>query len=148
MAKYHYVWLESHREYDENWLAQALSAGFDIHHVDGDHDNNDPANLIMVEKSDHQKLHGNHALFCHKDRNNWDDHNKRVKMGEQAYRLRESGMPWASVGKQLGYRELRATACALSVAKAYANYHEKEWPIPHVSSCTCPKCKAKRKTIA
>ena len=32
--------------------------GFDVHHIDGDHDNNDPDNLVLIEHADHFRLHG------------------------------------------------------------------------------------------
>lgn len=43
---------------DEDFLGQALRAGFDIHHMDGDHENNDPKNLVLMFGADHMMLHG------------------------------------------------------------------------------------------
>lgn len=38
--------------------------GFDVHHLDGDHENNDPRNLVLIEHTDHMALHngGTHML--------------------------------------------------------------------------------------
>lgn len=35
-----------------------LRDGFDVHHLDGDHSNDDPANLALIEHTDHMRLHG------------------------------------------------------------------------------------------
>ena len=40
------------------FLEQALEAGFDIHHMDVDHENNDPKNLVLMFGADHMMLHG------------------------------------------------------------------------------------------
>lgn len=41
------------------WINEkgSLPNGFDIHHMDGDKDNNDISNLEMVTRSEHQKKH-------------------------------------------------------------------------------------------
>lgn len=58
LQPYHYVWLEKHPERTEEWLRMCLKDGFHIHHVDGNHANNAPDNLILVEGHDHLHLHG------------------------------------------------------------------------------------------
>lgn len=55
---YHYAWLSAHPERTMDWLRFMLKAGFDIHHLDGDHDNNEPENLVLIEHVDHMRLHG------------------------------------------------------------------------------------------
>ena len=35
-----------------------LYVGFDVHHMDGNHTNNDPSNLVLIEHGDHMMLHG------------------------------------------------------------------------------------------
>ena len=37
----------------------SIPEGFSIHHLDGNKENNLPANLIMLSKSNHHKLHMN-----------------------------------------------------------------------------------------
>lgn len=39
-------------------MSERLADGFDIHHADGNPDNNDPANLVLIDTLDHAKLHG------------------------------------------------------------------------------------------
>ena len=51
------AWLDAHPERDETWLRRMAKEGFDIHHVDGDHENNDPLNLVLIEHQDHFMLH-------------------------------------------------------------------------------------------
>ena len=62
MKDYHYVWLDNHTDRTEKWLEGAISEGFDIHHMDGDHDNTDSTNLVLIEISDHFMLHSNGNL--------------------------------------------------------------------------------------
>lgn len=58
LKEYHFAWLSSHPERTSDWLRFMLKAGFDIHHLDGDHANNDPVNLVLIEHRDHMRLHG------------------------------------------------------------------------------------------
>ena len=54
---YHWIWLEAHPDKTAKWLAGMMRTGFDIHHLDHDHTNNEPGNLILVEHCDHFMLH-------------------------------------------------------------------------------------------
>ena len=58
MKSYHAVWLEAHPDRSESWLKERLLDGFDIHHIDGDRENNAPENLVLIEAVDHLRLHG------------------------------------------------------------------------------------------
>lgn len=58
MKPYHIAWLKSHPHRSARWLARRLRDGFDVHHIDGDQDNNDPSNLILIEHTDHMRCHG------------------------------------------------------------------------------------------
>jgi hypothetical protein len=51
------AWLKAHSWRSRQWLADKLADGFHIHHVDGNHSNNEPANLILIEATDHFALH-------------------------------------------------------------------------------------------
>jgi hypothetical protein len=53
-VRYYTIWLQ--------WLLQQLADGFSIHHVDGNHANNAPENLVLIEDIDHMSLHGNGGL--------------------------------------------------------------------------------------
>lgn len=57
MKEYHYIWLEAHPDRTEVWLRDKLIDGFDIHHLDHDHDNNSPDNLVLMEHRDHFMVH-------------------------------------------------------------------------------------------
>jgi hypothetical protein len=55
----HAAWLAANPNISEDWLRQKIVEGFDIHHIDGDHWNNDPDNLALIWHDDHLgKLHG------------------------------------------------------------------------------------------
>lgn len=40
-----------------------MADGFDIHHMDGVHENNDPLNLVLIECGDHLMLHNGKMRF-------------------------------------------------------------------------------------
>ena len=58
MEIYHEIWLDAHPRRTREWLEDKIKDGFVIHHIDGDHENNDPRNLLLCEGSDHMMLHG------------------------------------------------------------------------------------------
>lgn len=58
LEPHHISWLILHPTRDAQWLKDRLLEGFDVHHVDGDHDNNDPRNLVLIEHVDHMRMHG------------------------------------------------------------------------------------------
>lgn len=62
MLEHHEVWLSTHPRRTKQWLEERLEDGFDIHHIDGDHGNNSPDNLILLEHQDHMNIHG--LNFC------------------------------------------------------------------------------------
>lgn len=47
-----------HRKIFENHYGIKIPKGYHIHHIDGDHSNNDPNNLEMLLADDHAKRHG------------------------------------------------------------------------------------------
>lgn len=140
MQNYHKVWLENHPERDEEWLMTALNAGFDIHHLDGNHENDEFRNLVLVEHSDHMRMHDNPSFGV---RGDWESRTKKINLGKDAYSLRETGLGWKEVEEQVGYvgnMKYGHGSYAINAAKAYAKYHKKTWPIPHIDDCTCTKC--------
>lgn len=58
LASYHLAWLTTHPFRDEAWLLGRLDDGFQVHHADGDHGNDDPRNLILMDGDDHMRFHG------------------------------------------------------------------------------------------
>lgn len=57
LAPYHWAWLVGHPERTAVWLKAKITEGFEVHHVDGDHENNEPGNLVLIEGADHMRLH-------------------------------------------------------------------------------------------
>jgi hypothetical protein len=119
-------------------MLTALAAGFNVHHVDNNKTNNDPDNLLMVERCDHMKIHDMPNFLNKKEAPSWDSYAKRVILGESAYSMRATtSMAWLDIAQELGYKR---DAQALNVAKAYAVYNKLAWPIPHHKDCECRVC--------
>lgn len=57
LKPYHMIWLAVHPRRTEAWLRARLSEGFTVHHLDLNHDNNDPKNLALIEGRDHMMIH-------------------------------------------------------------------------------------------
>lgn len=57
LKPYHLAWLEDHPWRSKEWLLERLADGFDIHHLDGNHDNDAPSNLVLIDHADHLMLH-------------------------------------------------------------------------------------------
>lgn len=54
---YHLIWLEQHPNRTKEWLKAMMRDGFHIHHIDGNHDNNEDTNLVLIEGCDHFMIH-------------------------------------------------------------------------------------------
>ena len=133
--QYH-VWLTAHPEKDAEWLSQAMHAGFEIHHIDGDHYNNDPANLVLIEHNDHMRLHGGGLQTGTK--RDWESAATRIRLGEAAYNLRLEGKRWSAIGEALGYDGgPKSSTSAINIAAHYARLHGKTWPMAHPAGCRC-----------
>ena len=62
MKPCHLAWLGAHPHRHETWLADKFKDGDDIHHLNRDHDNTDPAILVLIEHTDHMMLHGGRTM--------------------------------------------------------------------------------------
>lgn len=124
MNEYHRAYL-SKGTMTEEFFLEALANGFDIHHVDGDHNNNDPDNLVMIYKADHFTMHGAKVFHAKMD-GRWMTQEEidsiKATQGEKAYKLRASGLLWREVDETLGKKTIH-------LAKFYAQYNKLEWPI-------------------
>ena len=141
LKPYHVNWLQKHPDRSEEWLETVLSNGFDIHHLDGDHSNNEWENLILVEHSDHMRiLHKAEplrvarpgvipAFECLKL---WNE--RFMSKGEMAYKMRsKTTMGWAEIVEALGLESKKLSKEAicgrvLNLAKSYARSHALKWP--------------------
>lgn len=63
-----------------------MKDGFHIHHIDGNHQNNDPKNLLLIEGADHLKLHGLDVYAQARNSNRQPKHRRREKV---VYIIRE-----------------------------------------------------------
>lgn len=57
LKSYHHIWCDYNHKPVE-WIILKLEEGFHIHHVDGNHFNDDPTNLVLIYGPDHLMLHG------------------------------------------------------------------------------------------
>ena len=74
--------------------------GMDVHHVDGNRDNNDPSNLILLTPEEHAKIHKNDFV-------KWA--RKGSNLGNQAFikRLKEKGPTEKEIAHRKKMAELR-----------------------------------------
>lgn len=94
-----------HRYLMELYLGRKLSSNEVVHHVDGDPLNNDPDNLVLVSRSEHQRLHAGSS------RRAWT-----LAEDERALLLREAGLKIWEVALVLG-RPFTTTARHLAKIK-------------------------------
>lgn len=127
LSEHRRVWLEVHPERDEAWLRRMGKEGFDVHHIDGDHRNNDPANLVLVEHRDHFMLHSGKRPKLHRvQQGATRGAKRRDEVGEAAYVLRcGQRLTWGGVGHSLKVGDAYASACA----KHHALKNGLEWPV-------------------
>ena len=48
---------KNYRKVYERYYQCSLLPGIDVHHIDGDHNNNSPSNLIAVTLQEHYNIH-------------------------------------------------------------------------------------------
>lgn len=121
MKDYHQVWLSVHPERTAHWLKERLIDGFDIHHIDGNKNNNHPSNLVLIECSDHLMIHGGRVSRIKKVKKIWDKgpRKKTLESGEMAYNLRKKGAKWKDLHEKASIH-----------AKSYAKHNKLPWPVP------------------
>lgn len=120
MQEHHLAWLSKHADRNAAWLQQALEAGFDVHHLDGDRSNNDPDNLVLIERRDHAVMHGFSERFV-RDLNPVGGvrgaRKKTLARGQAAVAWRKKGLTWREVGQKLGCSHV----AAMNAAKVWRN---------------------------
>lgn len=126
MKDHHRAWLECHPHRSEEWLLQKLAEGFDVHHVDGNHENNAYSNLVLIEGSDHFMLHaGGKRTNMYRAFLTQEEQEEKLAQAAEAYGLRSEGNTWATVAGLLGLSEGRA----LSLAQKHAARNGLTWPV-------------------
>ena len=131
LEPYHVIWLSVHPQRSENWLRDKLSDGFDIHHVDGDHSNNDPNNLVLIEHRDHFMLHGGRPKFVRSAKPGPRKRapNKRLKIGQRAYYWYRNGASWEKAAYEIGC----SSDHVRKAAKEWCLENNVNWPIRRIS---------------
>ena len=135
MAKIHHeIWLQAHPHRTRVWLRERLAEGFEIHHVDGVHENNSPDNLVLVEGRDHMLLHMGHRPDRVRKLPDKVIAAQRVSyaIGKAAYKLRTTGLRWKAVAHELSRNkvcEYLGASAVTNKARRYASVYKKPWPI-------------------
>lgn len=62
LKPYHRVWLACHPGRTAEWLLERLADGFHVHHADGNHSNDAPSNLMLIEGLDHMLIVHGHKV--------------------------------------------------------------------------------------
>ena len=112
-----------------------LKAGFDIHHIDGNHSNNAPANLVLIEHKDHMRLHGATRGFA-RELETVKQRRRELFLAEgklayetalEVYKTAtySSGI-WIETGRKSGLGHT-----ALGRARLWAKANDLEWPLFH-----------------
>lgn len=126
MKPHHAAWLSNHPTRSAEWLSARLADGFDVHHLDGDHTNNSPENLILVECQDHSlTLHSLRMIRPIVIRPCGRKPSDGIR-DAAIYRARcDTRNDWRVIAKQFGV----TTKNAMQSAKRVARLKGWEWPI-------------------
>lgn len=126
---HHEAWLSAHPERSSEWLNARILDGFDVHHLDGDHSNNDPLNLVLIDHVDHMRLHGmtsgSYRLRALSGVGVSGPRPQTLSYGQITYAKRQEGKTWRQIGFDLGIGRTRA----LNTARTFAAANDREWPV-------------------
>ena len=108
LSPHHEAWLSAHPNRTAGWLKRMLKEGFDVHHLDGNHANNDPANLVLIEHMDHMMIHGGRTMGRVSPkgaakRSRPPNATNPNEMAKLAYGLLNSGRTIAEVCREVGW---------------------------------------------
>ena len=116
LAKHHEAWLIAHPERSAQWFRRVIADGFDVHHLDGDHDNNDPSNLALIEYTDHQAvIHGHKVLRRLIKPVPLSNIKRCADIAEDAYDLYSVGdKTWAQIADDFGVERWQTLLAAVA----------------------------------
>lgn len=127
LKNYHLIWLESRPHRTRDWLQERLRDGFDMHHVDGDHSNDDPSNLVLIECSDHMRLHNRQgALGRLAETVSERRAVENAGRGALAYEALAAGAGWREALRATG----RCGGTTYKLARLHASENGLPWPVP------------------
>jgi hypothetical protein len=140
MNDHHLAWLSAHPKRTEDWLKARVNEGFDVHHIDGDHSNNDPLNLVLIESVDHMMLHNGNRKLERLVRSNgrWSSRSDaaalRLEKSKKAYELKLELNGWREVAVEMGVFEngnkfFPNKYRVKALAKQWAESSGANWPI-------------------
>lgn len=135
MQSYHWAWLANHPDRSERWLRNMLADGFQVHHIDGDHSNDEPSNLALIEGQDHLRLHeldGLAVWLKRKLERRLASLSDDDALGRWCYELRSRPMLWRDVYRIVeGLEPPRSGHCPTvrKAAQRHADRHDKPWPL-------------------
>lgn len=135
MKDYHEIWLSAHPERTREWLEDKLRDGFDIHHGDGNHTNNDATNLFLIECRDHMQIHGGSISRIFSSGEKARREAERMETGRLAYELKTPLLSWMEIGMALRPDSQQPQALARGLAKQYARMNNLPFPKPGTN---CP----------
>jgi general stress protein YciG len=115
LQPHHIAWLKCHPERTAEWLANRLADNFHVHHVDGDHGNDAPNNLALIEGLDHMLLfHGMKNYSANKEAGRLGGLSRAANLSQARMTAigRKGGRKWSAMckAKRQGEAHKRANA--------------------------------------
>lgn len=106
-----------------------MREGFDVHHMDGNPENNAPENLVLIECQDHMRLHGSKSGALRRLYRNgkvWGEAMEPDHItGEKVYNLRLWEISWKAICKAMNASQ----PTLANKAKAFAKANSLKWPM-------------------
>lgn len=155
---HHKAWLEANPHRSAEWLKDRLRDGFHVHHIDCDHENNDPDNLLLLDGVDHMRLHAlpigrelkrlARARLVYAAATNPRE-TEGWRVGAVCYALRQNGWGGYAISKVIAYcrgdQHLMSEPSVNMAAKKFAKQEGLEWPVNTPICLTCSSALAGRK---
>lgn len=126
MKEYQLNWLKESGKSIE-WLRSAFENGFDIHHLDGNHNNNNPNNLVLIYTRDHMMIHTGVKTLQRMTPCEWVDnkeyYEKKTDLGKKGYNLRKEKLKWGEIAERLN----SDISSVYNATRMYAEYRDLPW---------------------